>query len=151
MKKTIWSVTSLCSLTLLLIGCGNSATDSESSVDASSESREVVSTTTSETSVSDNEDIIYSTGPNGEKATSAYELSLTEEEKEKVREGNYTAAISFHYAGNDWSTSQQQGLTDTFEDLGIEIITVTDADFSVEQQVSDIENIISFAFTGFDK
>ena len=143
MKKTIWSVTSLCSLTLLLIGCGNSATDSESSVDASSESREVVSTTTSETSVSDNEDIIYSTGPNGEKATSAYELSLTEEEKEKVREGNYTAAISFHYAGNDWSTSQQQGLTDTFEDLGIEIITVTDADFSVEQQVSDIENIIS--------
>lgn len=89
------------------------------------------------------EEEIYSTGPNGESATSATELELTEEEKEEIRNGNYTAAISFHYAGNDWSTSQLQGLTDTFEDLGIKIITTTDADFSVEQQVSDIENIIS--------
>lgn len=86
---------------------------------------------------------IYSTGPNGETATNANEIQLTDEEKEEIRNGNYTAAISFHYAGNDWSTSQLKGITDTFEDLGIEIITTTDADFSVEQQVSDIENIIS--------
>ena len=54
-----------------------------------------------------------------------------------------TAAISMHYGGNDWATAQIQGLTDTFEDLGIELLTTTDANFSAEQQVSDIENIMT--------
>ena len=42
------------------------------------------------------------TGPNGEAATPASEIQLTEEEKEQIREGGYTAAISMHYGGNDW-------------------------------------------------
>ena len=54
-----------------------------------------------------------------------------------------TAAISMHYGGNDWATAQIQGLTDSFEDLGIELLTTTDANFSAEQQVSDIENIMT--------
>ena len=86
---------------------------------------------------------ILSTGPNGETATPATELSLTDEEIEKVKEGNYTAAISFHYGGNDWSTAQQKGLKDTFEKLGIEVVAITDADFSAEQQVSDLETIMA--------
>ena len=86
---------------------------------------------------------ILSKGPNGEDATPATELSLTDEEKAKIREGNYTAAIALHYGGNDWSTSQVKGLTDTFTDLGIEIVAMTDANFSAEQQVSDIETIMA--------
>ena len=58
-------------------------------------------------------------------------------------DGGYTAAISFHYGGNDWATSQLQGLEATFKDLGIEVVAVTDADFSAEQQVSDIETIMA--------
>lgn len=86
---------------------------------------------------------IFSTGPNGETATPATELSLTDEEIAQIQEGGYTAAISFHYGGNDWSTAQQKGLKDTFEKLGIEVVAVTDADFSVEQQVSDLETIMA--------
>lgn len=86
---------------------------------------------------------IFSTGPNGETATPATELSLTDEEIDKIKEGNYTAAISFHYGGNDWSAAQQKGLKDTFEKLGIEIVAITDADFSAEQQVSDLETIMA--------
>lgn len=86
---------------------------------------------------------ILSTGPNGEEATPAAELSLTEEEKETIRQGGYTAGISMHYGGNDWSTSQLQGLNDAFEDLGITIVATTDANFSAEQQVSDIETIMA--------
>lgn len=86
---------------------------------------------------------IMSTGPNGETATPATELSLTDEEIAKIKEGNYTAAISFHYGGNDWSSAQQKGLKDTFEKLGIEVTAVTDADFSVEKQVSDLETIMA--------
>ncbi|MDO4274827.1 MAG: substrate-binding domain-containing protein [Eubacteriales bacterium] len=87
--------------------------------------------------------VIMSTGPNGETATPATELSLTDEEIEKVKEGGYTAAISFHYGGNDWSTAQQKGLKDTFEKLGIEVTAITDANFSAEKQVSDLETIMA--------
>lgn len=73
---------------------------------------------------------ILSTGPNGETATPATELSLTDEEIEEIKAGGYTAAISFHYGGNDWSTAQRQGLEDTFKKLGIEVVAVTDADFA---------------------
>lgn len=89
------------------------------------------------------DDEILSTGPNGETATPATELSLTDEEIEQVKAGNYTAAISFHYGGNDWSSAQQKGLSDTFEKLGIEITAVTDANFSAEKQVSDLETIMA--------
>ncbi len=46
-------------------------------------------------------------------------------------------------AGNDWSTSQQKGLEDTFGELGIEIVAVTDANFSAETQVSNIETVMA--------
>lgn len=86
---------------------------------------------------------IMSTGPNGETATLATELSLTDAEIEQVKAGGYTAAISFHYGGNDWSTAQQKGLKDTFEKFGIEVTAITDADFSAEKQVSDLETIMA--------
>lgn len=87
------------------------------------------------------ENNIRSIGPNGETATPASSLTLTDEEIEKLKEGNYTAAISFHYAGNDWSSAQQKGLEDTFKKYGITIVGTTDANFSVEQQVSDLETL----------
>ncbi|MCI8853654.1 MAG: substrate-binding domain-containing protein [Lachnospiraceae bacterium] len=86
---------------------------------------------------------IKSTGPNGETALLATELSLTDEEIAQIQAGNYTAAISFHYGGNDWSSAQQKGLEDTFKKLGIEIVAVTDANFSPETQVSDLETIMA--------
>lgn len=86
---------------------------------------------------------IKSTGPNGESAVLATELSLTDEEIAQIQAGNYTAAISFHYGGNDWSSAQQKGLEDTFEKLGIEITAITDANFSAETQVSDLETIMA--------
>ncbi len=88
---------------------------------------------------------IKSTGPNGESAVLATELSLTDEEIAQIQAGGYTAAISFHYGGNDWSSAQQKGLEDTFAKLGIEITAITDANFSAEKQVSDLETIMAKA------
>jgi len=95
------------------------------------------------TSAAAGEPEIMSTGPKGEKATSARTLKLTDEEIAKVRAGNYTAAICFHYSGDDWSRAQQEGLRDAFEKLNIRILAVTDANFKVEQQVSDIESVLA--------
>jgi ribose transport system substrate-binding protein len=84
-----------------------------------------------------------STGPKGEQASPASDLSLSDDEMAKLKAGNYTVAIAFHYAGNDWSTAQQKGLTDQFDKMGIKIVSITSANFKAEQQISDIENAIA--------
>ncbi|MDQ6695671.1 MAG: substrate-binding domain-containing protein [Chloroflexota bacterium] len=86
---------------------------------------------------------VYSTGPNGEKPTSASEVKLTDAELAKVKGMNATAAIVLHYAGNDWSTAQVDGLKTQFASLGINVIAVTDANFKPEKQVSDLETVLA--------
>ncbi len=85
---------------------------------------------------------VLSTGPSGETPTSASEVVLTDEELAAVADMGATAAIILHYGGNDWSQAQVAGLRATFDELGIEVISETDADFSAETQVADIENAL---------
>ena len=144
--------------TLLFAGCGNNTTNTESQNTVENETQEAEATeeptadadtteateaTAPEESTEATSSEIKSTGPNGETAVLATELSLTDEEIAQIQEGNYTAAISFHYGGNDWSSAQQKGLEDTFKKLGIEITAITDANFSAEKQVSDLETIMA--------
>ena len=132
MKRKIGSVLlSMTMLGALLGGCGSpEASDEGTAPD------KVQTENSQETEKVPEADAngILSTGPNGEKATPASEITLTDEEKEKIRSGGYKAAISLHYGGNDWATSQIEGLKATFEELGIELVATTDADFSAEQQ-----------------
>lgn len=86
---------------------------------------------------------ILSKGPHGELAVSAKSLQLTVDEVKEIQDLKLTAAISMHYAGNDWSTAQIAGLEDTFAKLGVEVVAVTDAQFKSEKQVSDIETILA--------
>lgn len=145
MKRKIGSILLIMSmLAVLLNGCGSNGADEEGTT--STEDQTEVQTEDekekTEAPAADGNGIM-STGPNGEKATPASEITLTDEEKEKIRSGGYKAAISLHYGGNDWATSQIEGLKATFEELGIELVATTDADFSAEQQVSDIETIMA--------
>lgn len=144
-------------LSLLLIGCGSSSSGEKASTEPAKSEQPKEEPAKSETPAKTEEAAssqqpgeeqpgeaqILSTGPHGEKATPATTLSLTVEEIEKVKTGKYTAAIVLHYAGNDWSTAQVQGLSDTFEKLGIKVVAVTDAQFKAEKQVSDIENVLA--------
>lgn len=129
--KFVKSMVTLSALLLLFAGCGTGTTSGKDDLPDTDGKDEIVVDETD----------IKSTGPNGETATIASALSLTDEEIAKLKEGNYSAAISFHYAGNDWSTAQQKGLEDTFEKFGIKIVGTTDANFSAEQQVSDLETL----------
>jgi len=89
------------------------------------------------------ETTVLSTGPNGEEPTAASELELTDEERAEVEALGATAALVFHYGGNDWSQAQQDGLNATFEELGIEVIATTDANFESARQVADIETVLT--------
>jgi ribose transport system substrate-binding protein len=136
---------------IILAGCGKSDQTSGNNSDSTKENN------SSETSKFENTILngpltinqnlpdkeILSKGPNGESAVSAKTLQLTPEEVEKIKKGNYTAAVSFHFQGNDWSVAQIKGLTDTFAKMGIKIVATTDANFKSEKQVSDIETIMA--------
>ena len=80
-------------------------------------------------------------GPFGEKAENASVLALSGKEKEKLRQKQYTAAISFHYMGKAWMGLQEKGIKKIFDELGISIIAVTDAHFSAELQCKQLESI----------
>lgn len=138
-----------------LAGCGGNSTEpvqndasaadtAETSEPAAEENTAAPAETTAPAADTGSSEI-KSTGPNGESAVLATELSLTDEEIAQIQAGGYTAAISFHYGGNDWSSAQQKGLEDTFQKLGIEITAITDANFSAEKQVSDLETIMAKA------
>jgi len=86
---------------------------------------------------------VLSTGPHGEKPTPAEEIQLTDEELQKIKGMNATAAIVMHYGGDDWSRAQINGLTTRFKEMGIELIATTDADFDPGKQVSDIETVLA--------
>lgn len=154
MKAKKWlSVLCIAAMTTLcLAGCGGSSADpadtepvqdaAEAPDPAADEESAAPAKEPAAASSTDSGEI-KSTGPNGESAVLATELTLTDEEIAEIQAGGYTAAISFHYGGNDWSSAQQKGLEDTFAKLGIEITAITDANFSAEKQVSDLETIMA--------
>jgi ribose transport system substrate-binding protein len=86
---------------------------------------------------------VFSTGPGGEEPTAASEVMLTDEELAQIQEMGATAAIIMHYSGDDWSAAQIAGLRQQFEEMGIEVIAETDADFQPETQVSNIETTLA--------
>ncbi len=86
---------------------------------------------------------VLSLGPHGEEPSAASGISLTDAELDQIREMNATAAIIMHYSGNDWSQAQIKGLRSKFDEMGIEVLGVTDAGFKPEKQVSDIETMLA--------
>ncbi len=86
---------------------------------------------------------VLSKGPNGEDPAAAASVTLTDAEITKVKAMNATAALVFHYGGNDWSKAQEEGLKSEFGRLGIKVIAVTDAGFKPEKQVADIETVMA--------
>ena len=88
-------------------------------------------------------DHVMSLGPNGEKPEPASSVSLTDSELATIKGKHAKAAIVMHYAGNDWSQAQIQGLKAEFGVMGIDVIAVTDAGFKPDKQVSDIETVLA--------
>lgn len=56
---------------------------------------------------------------------------------------NYTVAIAMHDVKNDWSKVLLKGIQTVFDIYNIEVLVITDGEFSQEKQIADIKNIIS--------
>ena len=82
------------------------------------------------------------TGPNGETATPASLLSLTDADKAKLKEGKHTAALLWH-TSSDFVTAVTAGATDAFKEMGVEVVATTDAGFDAAKQKSDVETVLA--------
>lgn len=134
-------------LLIAIVGCNNSEVEGDNGdeleVEVTVDDVELATEPIRINQNIDSDSELYSEGPQGEQATSAHEIELTPEQVQEISEGDYTAAISMHYAGNDWSRAQIDGLQQTFAQMGVEVIAITDAQFSVEKQASDIETLMA--------
>lgn len=82
------------------------------------------------------------TGPNGEVPVPSTELSLNDEEIAEVNEGGYTAAMVWH-ENSAFIQAIETGVTETFDELGIEVIASTSAEFDAAQQASNVETVLA--------
>lgn len=81
-------------------------------------------------------------GPGGEKATPSSEVTLSDAEAAKLKEGKYTAALLWH-TSSDFVNAVTSGAKDEFARLGIEVVAQTDAGFDAAKQKSDVETILA--------
>ena len=82
------------------------------------------------------------TGPNGEPATPAASVSLSNDEVAALQAGGYTAAFAWHEL-YDWSSAVSRGAQDEFARLGIEVVAETNAGFDAARQTADVETVLT--------
>lgn len=81
-------------------------------------------------------------GPNGEAATPAADIQLSAEDVEKVKTGNYTAALLWAGAG-EWYDAIGAGAKARFDELNVKIVATADAQFDAAKQASDVETAMT--------
>jgi len=86
---------------------------------------------------------IKSTGPNGEPAVSTTKLTLTDEDRQKLKNGHFKVAMAFHMLSNEMNSTELTAMKQTFADLGVNVVGVTDAQMKVERQVGDVESLMA--------
>jgi ribose transport system substrate-binding protein len=131
-------------LLIALAGCTVSGTTEQSEVEGTTPpANEIDISAQVDAALEELTSSVLSLGPNGEAPAGFESTELTADEVAQIQGAGLTAAIVMHYAGNDWSSAQIEGLKDEFARLGIEVVAVTDADFKPEKQVSDIETVMA--------
>lgn len=80
-------------------------------------------------------------GPFGEKAFSPSDIELTDSEKRRLREGKFKVGISFHYGGTAWTHLHETAIRNTLENYGVAVISVMDANFDPELQITQLDAI----------
>lgn len=154
-RHKVWIATGLIGL-LMLAACGDDAggdttaatgvVDTTAAVPDTSTAdttADTEATSPPETTVAAGEEpSLEFTGPNGEVPVPSTELSLSEEEKQQVRDGDYTAAFVWH-ENSAFIQAVETGVTETFDDLGIEVIASTAAEFDAAQQAANVETVLA--------
>jgi ribose transport system substrate-binding protein len=81
-------------------------------------------------------------GPNGEAATSYLDVRLSADELKQVQQGSHSAALVMH-TSSAFIRALEQGATDAFAQMGVEVIARTDAGMDPAKQQSDAETVMA--------
>ncbi|MDR0552462.1 MAG: substrate-binding domain-containing protein [Spirochaetaceae bacterium] len=86
---------------------------------------------------------VFGIAPNGQKAGSITDVQLSDEEKAKIRKGNYTAAFCYHQLDNQVNQSKLAATRAVLADLNIKVLSVTDAQSQPDKLVNDLETTLA--------
>ncbi|MFJ6151385.1 substrate-binding domain-containing protein [Micromonospora profundi] len=81
-------------------------------------------------------------GPGGETPTAADQLSLTPEEQQKVKDGNFSAAFVWH-EGSALTKAVESGVRKEFDQLGIKVLASTSAEFDAARQANNLQTVLA--------
>ncbi len=82
-------------------------------------------------------------GPLGQTPQWDTEIVLTNAEVERIRQGNYTAAISWHGSQGEYTEALGGGIKDGLKHLGIKLVAETSAEFDPAKQKTDVESMMA--------
>jgi ribose transport system substrate-binding protein len=132
-------------LALALSACGGSAASPSASTQAAASSGTAAGDcklgSDPDAALKALESTVFATGPFGETPAAPADITLSADEIAKVKAMNATAAIAMHIK-SDWEKAQVAGLTQTFDELGIKIVSSTNGEGKTEKQVADIETAL---------
>jgi ribose transport system substrate-binding protein len=88
---------------------------------------------------------IVGRGPYGEEPATTDAVKLTDAQATAAREGGFRVGVVMQTMDIDWSQLVVDGITDTLEKYGVELVGVTDPNFQVDRQVAQIGDMIQLA------
>ena len=129
------ALASLTAISLLVSGCSSGASGGGETTDV----------------VLDPADLkteILTVNPDGVKPESLEDVKISDEQCEAAKAAGFTVGVAMHFMSNEVPQNQVKGMKEVFEKCGVEVVSVTDANFSVVQQTADVENMIQLAPDG---
>jgi ribose transport system substrate-binding protein len=138
MKKALCTITLallIFAMVLSTVSCGGSSksgSDGNQPMETPMDNSIVIESAASE----------LASGPNGETPTPANTVVLSNETKADVRKKGFKAALVWAGSG-EWYNAMTDGATAVFNELGIKIVMISDADFDPAKQATDIETALA--------
>ena len=86
--------------------------------------------------------VTVTVGPNGAVGQPSSVLSLSDQDVAKIKAGHHTAALLFQ-TSSDWANAVTAGAEDEFKRLGIEIVGLSNSNYSASDQAHAVETILA--------
>lgn len=116
---------------VLLVGCGGGTSESSTSPSAT------------QSSATNGIDLSAPMrGPHGEAAASPEELQLTDAEIQQVRQGNYTAAVTWAGPG-PWYDAVDKGFDDGLKQFNITRVATAQAEYDPAKQATQVSTVMA--------
>lgn len=168
MKKQLKKVASMIFAVVLVVGmmagCGKSSSETvpEADTNTGSASTEAPASAPETDSASESEDssetasaedyptidlnnttVYGDVGPDGSVPGGLSDVMLTDEEIQQVKDGNFKVAICYHQLDNQVNQSKLQACQEVLEELGVEVVCVTDAQSDAVKEVDQLETALA--------